>query len=159
MHDHNVLLIQNEASPAALTAACCFGWRSLREAELLGGNLPKPLALHPISVTFEPPFTLMTNLIGSGDPQSGVDVSATVSAWGFWQPAISPSRRPSVADALVGSLGGMYGERQVGTVPPLGVCAERLVLLHTPTCSCAARCRLGAFVISRVHFTGVSGLS
>ena len=37
--------------------------------------------------------------------QAGVDVSAVVTAWGTWQPALDPNRRPSVSDALVGSLG------------------------------------------------------
>ena len=38
-----------------------------------------------------------------------MDVSAVVTAWGTWQPALDPNRRPSVSDALVGSLGDSSG--------------------------------------------------
>ena len=45
--------------------------------------------------------------------QAGADVSAFLSAWGAWQPALDPFRSPSVADALIGSLGGHGSERRV----------------------------------------------
>ncbi len=32
-------------------------------------------------------------------------MSAMITAWGTWQPALDPNRRPSVSDALIGSLG------------------------------------------------------
>ncbi len=46
--------------------------------------------------------------------QAGVDVAATLTAWGKWQPALAPGRGPSVAEALIGSLGGKGAERRVG---------------------------------------------
>lgn len=45
--------------------------------------------------------------------QAGVDVAATLTAWGKWQPALAPGRGPSVAEALIGSLGGKGAERRV----------------------------------------------
>jgi hypothetical protein len=39
----------------------------------------------PVSVSWEPPFTMMVDLVGSGDEQSGSDVSAVISNWGTWQ--------------------------------------------------------------------------
>ncbi|GLC37790.1 hypothetical protein PLESTB_001477000 [Pleodorina starrii] len=67
---------------------------------------PSVLGLFPVSAAFNPPFTIMTHLIGQGDMQSGSDVSAHLTSWGTWQAAMSrPSRRPLVVEALVGSLG------------------------------------------------------
>ncbi|KAG2439252.1 hypothetical protein HXX76_004613 [Chlamydomonas incerta] len=67
---------------------------------------PSVLPLFPVSVSFSPPFTIMTHLVGQGDMQSGSDVSAVLTSWGTWQAALSrPSRRPLVVEALVGSLG------------------------------------------------------
>jgi FkbM family methyltransferase len=60
----------------------------------------------PVSAAFEPPFVIMVDLIGHGDVQAGADVSALISNWGTWQPALAPTRKPSVVEALVGSLGG-----------------------------------------------------
>lgn len=60
----------------------------------------------PVSVGFDPPFSIMVNLIGQGDLQSGSDISSVLSNWGVWQPGLSPSRRPTVVDALIGSLRG-----------------------------------------------------
>lgn len=69
---------------------------------------PNGVTHFPVSAAFEPPFTIMTDLVGSGDKQAGADVSALLSAWGSWQPALAASRRPSVAEALVGSLGKVW---------------------------------------------------
>ncbi|EFJ45370.1 hypothetical protein VOLCADRAFT_105912 [Volvox carteri f. nagariensis] len=67
---------------------------------------PSVLHLFPVSAAFNPPFTIMTHLIGQGDMQSGSDVSAHLTSWGTWQAAMSrPSRRPQVVEALVGALG------------------------------------------------------
>lgn len=55
---------------------------------------------------------------GAGDRQAGDDVSAVLTAWGSWQPALDPHRRPSVGEALVGSLGGRRADQQVPS--PLG---------------------------------------
>jgi hypothetical protein len=46
-------------------------------------------------------------------------VSAVLTAWGSWQPALDPHRRPSVSEALVGSLGGRRADQQVPS--PVGV--------------------------------------
>ncbi|KAF8068401.1 HOC1 [Scenedesmus sp. PABB004] len=77
---------------------------------------------YPVSVDFDPPFTVMTDLIGAGDAQAGADVSAAITAHGTWQPAVAPYRRPAVVDALVGALGrhgrGGGGGGAAGAGPP-----------------------------------------
>ncbi|KAI8469837.1 MAG: hypothetical protein J3K34DRAFT_385638 [Monoraphidium minutum] len=76
-----------------------------------GGGPPPPgdtpgVSLFPVSASFEPPFTVMTRLAGAGDAAAGGgDAGAEVTRFGGYQPALLPSRRPSVAEALVGSLG------------------------------------------------------
>lgn len=60
---------------------------------------------YPVSVDFYPPFTMMTDLVGTGDRQTTADVSAAITAHGTWQPAVAPFRRPAVVEALVGPLG------------------------------------------------------
>lgn len=62
-------------------------------------------AVYPVSVVFEPAFDMFTHLVGAGERQSGWDVSAALTTHGSWQPSVQPSRRPSLADAVVGSLG------------------------------------------------------
>ncbi|CAL8471301.1 g10843 [Coccomyxa elongata] len=69
--------------------------------------------LYPVSMVWQPPFTQLVDLVGHGDMQAGVDVAATLTAWGKWQPALAPGRGPSVAEALIGSLGGKGAERRV----------------------------------------------
>ncbi|KAL4444209.1 hypothetical protein ABPG75_011946 [Micractinium tetrahymenae] len=64
------------------------------------------LALYPVSVDFDPPFDLLTHRLGRGERQSGADVGATLTTHGSWQPSVQPARRPSLVDALVGSMGG-----------------------------------------------------
>ena len=61
--------------------------------------------LYPVSTVFDPPFDIYTHLVGRGERQSGGDVSSALTTHGSWQPSVQPSRRPSLADALVGSLG------------------------------------------------------
>ena len=61
--------------------------------------------LFPVSADFEPPFDVMTHLVSHGERQSGWDVSQVLSAYGTWQPSVQPTRRPSLAEAVVGSLG------------------------------------------------------
>ena len=65
--------------------------------------------LFPVSADFEPPFDVMTHLVSHGERQSGWDVSQVVSTYGAWQPSVQPTRRPSLAEAVVGSLGNMMG--------------------------------------------------
>jgi len=73
------------------------------------------VSLYPVSVDWSPPFSMLVPLKGAGDRQAGDDVSATLTAWGSWQPALEPHRRPSVGEALIGSLGGRRAEQQVST--------------------------------------------
>ncbi len=61
--------------------------------------------LFPVSADFEPPFDVMTHLISHGERQSGWDVSQIVSTFGAWQPSVQPTRKPSLVQAVVGSLG------------------------------------------------------
>lgn len=69
--------------------------------------------LYPVSVDFDPPFDLLTYGAGRGERQSGADVSAAITTHGSWQPSVQPSRRPSLADALVGSMGGADSRQNV----------------------------------------------
>eukprot|EP00878_Enallax_costatus_P018487 GHUV01019462.1.p1 GENE.GHUV01019462.1~~GHUV01019462.1.p1 ORF type:complete len:712 (+),score=229.78 GHUV01019462.1:1971-4106(+) len=83
-----------------------FSWRRS------GSSLLEPLehvqssnvTHYPVSVDFYPPFTMMTDLVGTGDRQAAADVSAAITAHGTWQPAVAPFRRPAVVEALVGAL-------------------------------------------------------
>lgn len=59
---------------------------------------------YPVSIAFNPPFTLMTDLVGLGDMQAAADVSAVITAHGSWQPGVAPYRKPAVVEALVGAL-------------------------------------------------------
>ena len=43
--------------------------------------------------------------------QAGSDVSASLTAWGSWQPGLAPTRGPTVLDALIGSLGSRGSNR------------------------------------------------
>ena len=43
--------------------------------------------------------------------QAGSDVSASLTAWGSWQPSLAPTRGPTVLDALIGSLGSRGSNR------------------------------------------------
>lgn len=63
------------------------------------------LQLFPVSASFEPSFDIMTHLVSHGERQSGWDVSLALSTYGTWQPSVQPDRRPSLSEALVGSLG------------------------------------------------------
>lgn len=69
---------------------------------------------YPVSIAFDPPFILMTDLVGLGDVQAAADVSATITAHGTWQPGIDPNRKPSVVEALVGALA-KHSQRSTNT--------------------------------------------
>ena len=69
--------------------------------------------LYPVSVDFEPPFDLLTHRLGRGERQSGADVGAALTTHGSWQPSVQPSRRPSLVDAVVGSMGGADARQHV----------------------------------------------
>jgi len=72
------------------------------------------LQLYPVSADFEPPFDVMTHLVSHGERQSGWDVSQIVSTFGTWQPSVQPTRKPSLVEAVVGSLG-----RIASSAPPV----------------------------------------
>lgn len=83
---------------------------------------PSNVSLFPVSVSFSPPFTMMTHLVGQGDRQAGADVSAAITSHGTWQPGVGPYRQPAVVEALVGALSKHYnrqgqGSSRVGVVP------------------------------------------
>jgi hypothetical protein len=67
--------------------------------------------LYPVSIDFDPPFDLLTHRVGRGERQSGADISAALTTHGSWQASVQPSRRPSLADVLVGSMGGAEHSR------------------------------------------------
>ncbi|KAK9862507.1 hypothetical protein WJX84_003997, partial [Apatococcus fuscideae] len=69
--------------------------------------------LYPLSITWNPPFYMQVNLKGHGDPQADEDTCAVLSQYGRWQPALAPGQSPTVADALVGSLGGTGADKRV----------------------------------------------
>ncbi len=71
------------------------------------------LALYPVSVDFDPPFDLLTHRLGRGERQGGADVGAALTTHGNWQPSVQPSRRPSLVDAVVGSMGGAEQKHNV----------------------------------------------
>lgn len=68
-------------------------------------QLDAAISLYPVSVVFDPTFDMFTHRLGHGDRRSGWDVSSALTTHGSWQPSVQPNRRPSLADAVVGSLG------------------------------------------------------
>jgi hypothetical protein len=73
------------------------------------------MQLYPVSINHDPPFTMMTHLSGMGDLQAGgIDSNAVLTSYGTWQPGLSPGRKPSVVDALVGSLSARGGAAGTG---------------------------------------------
>ncbi len=93
-----------EAAAAAAEADAAAGG----SGEAAGAEPPAAAAsaLFPVSAAFDPPFTVMTRLAGAGDAGGGgEDVGAEITRFGGYQPALLPSRQPSVVEALVGSLG------------------------------------------------------
>ena len=69
--------------------------------------------LYPVSVSWQPAFTVMVDLVGHGELAAGDDVCHVLSQYGTWQPALHHKRSPTVAEALVGSLGGLGAEQRV----------------------------------------------
>lgn len=68
-------------------------------------------SLYPVSASFDPPFDMMVHLAGHGEVHSGWDVSSELSGFGVWQPSVDPIRSPTLADALIGSLGILDGDK------------------------------------------------
>jgi hypothetical protein len=107
-------------------------------------------ALYPVSVDFDPPFDLLVPRAGRGERQSGADVAAAITTHGSWQPSVQPSRRPSLTDAVVGSMGGADSRQNVLVGKLLGaafgfcVSAGLLGRLRLPVClelvGCVWRC-------------------
>lgn len=62
-------------------------------------------AAYPVSAAWEPPFDILTHLVGSNASNEAMDVSgAAITARGRWQPGRVTPRQPTSAEALVGSL-------------------------------------------------------
>lgn len=62
-------------------------------------------AAYPVSAAWEPPFDILTHLVGSNASDEGMTVSgAALTARGRWQPGRTVPRQPTSAEALVGSL-------------------------------------------------------
>lgn len=82
--------------------------------------------LYPVSVSWQPAFTVMVDLVGQGEVVAGEDVCHVLSQYGAWQPALSHKRSPTVVEALVGSLGGKGAEQRVSgptnTLLPHALC-------------------------------------
>lgn len=100
------------------------------------------LALYPVSVDVDPPFDLLTHRLGRGERQGGADVGAALTTHGNWQPSVQPSRRPSLVDAVVGSMGGSEQKHNV-------LVGEPAVVVE-PTAVQAARVRLGLSSVFRL---------
>jgi hypothetical protein len=70
--------------------------------------------LFPVSAVFDPPFDVMVLLLGEDGPADRPvsssapfrSMSSSLTNWGSYHPGVHPSRRPGLAEALVGSLGG-----------------------------------------------------
>ena len=74
--------------------------------------------------------------------QAESDIAASLTAWGRWQPALAPGRGPSVAEALVGSLGGKDAERRVSITYVCWLSDSWLMLpCCSSTCYCIAHSR------------------
>ncbi|KAK9792043.1 hypothetical protein WJX73_001872 [Symbiochloris irregularis] len=61
--------------------------------------------LYPVSITWQPPFSLLVDIAGQGDLQAGDDANALLSKFGTWQASLHHTREPSLLEALIGSLG------------------------------------------------------
>lgn len=99
----------------------------------------------PVSIAFNPPFTLMADLVGSGDMQAAEDVSAVISAHGTWQPGVAPQRKPAVVEALVGALA-KHSQRSSNS--PLGV--------HSSSATPEPEARLGQPAAEQAGYSGSS---
>ena len=80
--------------------------------------------------------------------QAGSDVSASLTAWGSWQPALAPFRGPTVLDALVGSLGSR-GSNRVSLAPNQHVMGKVLCRSQHHTLNIAKHASLD--VIRPIH--------
>jgi len=88
--------------------------RSSQAHEIAEPVVPSNITHYPVSAAFNPPFTLMTDLVGLGDAQAAADISAVITAHGTWQPGIAPYRKPAVVEALVGALA-KHSQRRANT--------------------------------------------
>eukprot|EP00241_Pyramimonas_parkeae_P000729 CAMPEP_0114247346 /NCGR_PEP_ID=MMETSP0058-20121206/12974_1 /TAXON_ID=36894 /ORGANISM="Pyramimonas parkeae, CCMP726" /LENGTH=1002 /DNA_ID=CAMNT_0001360647 /DNA_START=399 /DNA_END=3407 /DNA_ORIENTATION=+ len=70
--------------------------------------------LFPVSAMWDPPFDILVLMLGEDgeaarakDPSAPIEsASSSITNWGTWHPGVHPTRRPGLAEALVGSLGG-----------------------------------------------------
>jgi FkbM family methyltransferase len=79
-----------------------FATRSLVASE--EEEMKETTTVFPVSALWEPPFTIFVNLVGAGHVSGGEDISSELTIWGTWQPGTSPTRKPSVVEALAGAL-------------------------------------------------------
>jgi hypothetical protein len=102
------------------------------------------LQLFPVSADFEPPFDVMTHLVSHGELQSGWDVSQVVSTFGTWQPSVQPTRKPSLMEAVVGSLGTIDTSSSPSSFVPLETTEEEILRNSTFSKSRGALVDVGA---------------
>lgn len=121
-----------------LFAAC---YRPSQTQEITEPVLVINITHYPVSIAFNPPFTLMTDLVGLGDMQAAADVSATITAHGTWQPGVAPYRKPAVVEALVGALA-KHSRRSsnspLGASPAASSTAVHAKTAHSVAASAAA---------------------
>ncbi|KAK9794075.1 hypothetical protein WJX73_008696 [Symbiochloris irregularis] len=60
--------------------------------------------LHPVSMTWQPPFYMMVFPIGQGPKQAGMDVSAELTKYGEWQPPLPYNVTPTPVQAMLSAL-------------------------------------------------------
>ena len=95
------------------TAQALLSLKLVRRLGLVATVSPERLTpqLYPVSVSAQPPFTMLVNLVDHGDLQAGDDVSSVLTNFGTWQPSLAPHRGPSVLDVLMGGLGSQPSDR------------------------------------------------
>lgn len=95
--------------------SCLSAWLHQRDEQNTEplGVAGQALPLYPISVDWQPPFTMLTPLKGWGDREAGDDVAAELTLRGSWQPAVASARQPTAAQALLDSLDARQPHEQV----------------------------------------------
>lgn len=104
---------QKPDSPSSADGWSTASWRyqKRRYNDML--ELHEEEQLFPVSADFDPPFEVMVHLSGHGEIHSGWDVSSELSGYGSWQASIDPVRRPTLSDALIGSMGLFQAQKDV----------------------------------------------
>ncbi|KAL4537931.1 hypothetical protein Ndes2437B_g09020 [Nannochloris sp. 'desiccata'] len=124
-------------NPAAIHDGSGLWWYDHRPDVAVATHLERLTAAHeemqlfPVSADFEPPFDVMTHLVSHGERQSGWDVSQIVSTFGTWQPSVQPTRKPSLVEALVGSLGRQGSSLSSSSSLPLEATEEETASINS----------------------------